>query len=235
LRRGAENEPRVVPDLIIPCLRRDRGKDIAGFGRAPPAVLWLVAVKLQNLTTMSLHLAGWEFEGSLPDEKKYVCLAVPHTSNWDGLILVAVLQSLGLEMAWMIKGSWVDGPLGPALRRLGAVAIDRSRKSNVVQQMIAEFQRREHFALGIPPEGTRARAEYWKSGFYHIARGAQVPVVPGYIDYERKRAGLGPAIRLTGDVRADMDRIRAFYAGKKPIAFAPESFGPIRLLEESAG
>jgi 1-acyl-sn-glycerol-3-phosphate acyltransferase len=192
-------------------------------------------VKRQDLVATALHLTGWQFEGALPTEKKYVCLAVPHTSNWDGLLLVSVLQSMGIEMEWMIKDSWVKSPLGPALRRLGAVAVDRSRNTNVVQQMIAEFQKRDRFALGIPPEGTRGRAEHWKSGFYHIARGAQVPVVPGYLDFRRRRAGLGPAITLTGDVRADMDRIRAFYEEKKPVAFAPENFGPIRLREESAG
>ena len=108
----------------------------------------------------------------------------------------------------------------------------QGRNTNVVEQMIAEFRRRDRFALGVPPEGTRSRAEHWKSGFYHIAMGAQVPVVPGYLDYGRRRAGLGPAITLTGDVRADMDRIRAFYAEKKPVPFAPGDFGPIRLREE---
>jgi len=112
------------------------------------------------------------------------------------------------------------------------VAINRDRSTNIVQQMIEEFRRRDRFVLGIPPEGTRSRAEHWKSGFYHIALGAQVPVVPGYLDFSRKRAGLGPAIPMTGDVRADMDRIRAFYAEKKPVAFEPASFGPIRLREE---
>lgn len=191
-------------------------------------------VKPINLAATSLRLTGWQFEGPLPTEEKYVCLAVPHTSNWDALLLVTLLQSIGLEMQWMIKDSWVKSPLGPALRRLGAVAINRDRATNIVQQMIEEFRRRDRFVLGIPPEGTRSRAEHWKSGFYHIAVGAQVPVVPGYLDFSRKRAGLGPAIPMTGDVRADMDRIRAFYAEKKPVAFEPASFGPIRLREESA-
>jgi 1-acyl-sn-glycerol-3-phosphate acyltransferase len=189
-------------------------------------------VNLEHLATTSLHLAGWQFESAPPPEKKYVCLMVPHTSNWDGLVLVTLLQSVGLEMRWMIKDSWVKSPIGPVLRRLGAVAVDRDRHHNVVDQMVAEFGRRDRFALGIPPEGTRSRAPHWKSGFYHIALGAQVPVVPGYLDFARRRAGLGAALTLTGDVRADMDRIRAFYAEKSPVAFAPENFGPIRLREE---
>ena len=190
-------------------------------------------MKPNQLAATSLHLAGWRFEGGVPAEKKYVCLAVPHTSNWDGLLLVAMLQSIGLDMQWMIKDAWVKGPLAPVMRRLGAVAINRDRSTNVVDQMVEQFRVRDQFVLGIPPEGTRSRAEHWKSGFYHIARGANVPVVPGYLDFARKRAGLGPAIPMTGDVVADMDKLRAFYAEKKPVAFDPESFGPIRLREEA--
>jgi 1-acyl-sn-glycerol-3-phosphate acyltransferase len=181
----------------------------------------------------SLRLAGWRMEGGLPPEKKYVCLAVPHTSNWDGLLLVALAQSIGMQMEWMIKGEWLKGPMGPLLRSVGAVGIDRSKSNDVVAQMIEEFRRRDEFALVIPPEGTRRRVEHWKSGFYHIAVGAGVPVVPGYLDYGRKRAGLGAAIPMTGDVRADMDRLRAYYAGLTLTAHHPESFGPIRLREEA--
>jgi 1-acyl-sn-glycerol-3-phosphate acyltransferase len=159
---------------------------------------------------------------------------VPHTSNWDGLLLIGLLQSIGLQMEWMIKDTWMKGPLGIALRRAGAVGINRSKHTNVVDQMIEQFKERDAFVLGIPPEGTRSRADAWKSGFYHIARGADVPVVPGYLDFGRKRAGLGAAIPLTGDVRADMDKIRAFYAEKDPKPYDPAKFGPIRLREEGA-
>ncbi len=181
---------------------------------------------------MALKLAGWQFETEKPPEKKYVCLAVPHTSNWDGLLLVTLARTIGLPMAWMIKGSWTRGPLGKVLLATGAIGIDRSKSNNMVDQMIDEFRTRDELALVIPPEATRKRAEHWKSGFYHIARGANVPVVPGYLDYGRKRAGLGPAVMMTGDVRADMDHLRAFYAKHAPTALRPESFGPIRLREE---
>lgn len=180
----------------------------------------------------SLALVGWAYEGDVPPEKKYVALAAPHTSNWDGLLLVGLLQSIGLPMQWMIKSDWTRGPVGPLIRAVGGVGIDRSRARNVVEQMVQRFNESDAFVLGIPPEGTRSRAEYWKSGFYHIALGAKVPVVPGYLDYSRKRGGLGPAITMTGDVRADMDRIRAFYAEKDPKGLDHASFGPIRLREE---
>ena len=179
-----------------------------------------------------LALAGWRFEGEKPPEKKYVALAWPHTSNWDGLLLIALTQSIGLSMSWMIKNDWVKGPMGVVLRGLGAVAIDRKAAHNVVDEMIAAFAREDELVLVIPPEGTRRRAETWKSGFYHIARGANVPVVPGYLDYRRKRAGLGKAIHLTGDVKADMDAIRAFYAEVAASGKVPEHIGPIRLRDE---
>lgn len=182
----------------------------------------------------SLALTGWEYEGPVPAERKFVLLAYPHTSNWDGLLLVTLTRSIGMRIKWLIKDSWVKGPMGPVVRGFGGVGIDRSRASGVVGQMVEELKAKDDLILAIPPEGTRKRAEHWKSGFYFIARGADVPVVPGYLDFGRKRAGLGPAMRMTGDVRADMDRLRAFYAEKNPTPFDPTKLGPIRLREESA-
>jgi 1-acyl-sn-glycerol-3-phosphate acyltransferase len=205
-------------------------------GRMEPGgqVLYDPSMIPPRMTSLSLAAVGWRFDGQPPPEDRYVCLAVPHTSNWDGLLLVAMAHSIGLDMRWMIKDTWFRGPMGPLLRRLGAIAIDRDRARNVVSQMVDEFSRRDRFILVIPPEGTRRRAEYWKSGFYHIARQADVPVVPGYLDYGRKRCGLGSPIHLTGDVPADMDRIRAFYQAGAYTGRIPASMGPIRLREEEA-
>lgn len=191
-------------------------------------------MKKRRLVAAPLRLAGWRFEGEKPPEKKYVALAWPHTSNWDGLLLIALTQSIGLSMSWMIKNDWVKGPMGIALKRLGAVAIDRTGANNVVKDMIDAFERDDELVLVIPPEGTRRRSDTWRSGFYHIARGANVPVVPGYLDYGRKCAGLGPAIHLTGDVKADMDKIRAFYAGVAARGLVPDHVGPIRLRDEDS-
>ncbi len=188
----------------------------------------------ERVASLSLRLAGWRFEGTLPTARKYIVLAVPHTSNWDGLLLVGLAGALRLPIAWMIKAEWVRGPLGGVLRRLGAVAVDRARAADLVDQMIEELRQRDEMVLVIPPEGTRGRAEHWKSGFYRIAVGAGVPVVPGYLDFARKRAGFGPALDMTGDVATDMARIRAFYETQAPTAYSPGDFGPIRLREEAA-
>ena len=124
------------------------------------------------------------------------------------------------------------GPAGVALLAVGAVPIERSRATNMVEQMVEQFRTHEEFVLFIPPEGTRARVDHWKSGFYHIARGANVPVAPAYLDYGRKRAGIGQPIVMTGDVHADMDALRAFYAEKDPKPLVGAKYGPIRLREE---
>jgi len=189
-------------------------------------------MNVQKIARRLLRATGWDFEGPVPAVPKCVAIAVPHTSNWDGVLMLAAAAAVGLDMSFMIKDDWLRGPMGPIMRKLGAVGIDRSKANNVVDGMIAELRHRDRLWLVIPPEGTRSRTEHWKSGFYHIARGANVPVVPGYLDFARKRAGLGDPITLTGDVRADMDKIRAFYAGLAPAGFDPDAFGPIRLREE---
>lgn len=177
-------------------------------------------------------MGGWRFVGEVPKLRKAVYLAVPHTANQDGLLLVLLTKSVEMDIAWMVKDAWGKGLTGPMVRAFGGVPIDRSAPHGMVEQMVAEFERRDDFHLVIPPEGTRKRAECWKSGFYRIALGAKVPVVPGFLDYRNKVGGFGDPITLTGDVRVDMDAIRAFYGDAAPMARYPEKFGPIRLREE---
>ncbi|MBK9034196.1 MAG: lysophospholipid acyltransferase family protein [Myxococcales bacterium] len=189
-------------------------------------------MKAKDIATRLLRLAGWEIEGEVPRVAKCVALGVPHTSNWDGVLMIAMAVAGDIDMSFMIKDDWLRGPLGPLMRRLGAIGIDRTKANNVVQGMIDELRRRDRLWLVIPPEGTRGHTDYWKSGFYHIALGAGVPILPGYMDYKRKRMGIGAPIELTGDIGLDMDRIRAFYAAKAPTGHVPADFGPIRLRDE---
>lgn len=179
-------------------------------------------------------LGGWRFIGGVPEPRRAVCLAVPHTHNMDGLLLVLMAQSVGMPISWMVKDTWSKPPgIGHLVRGLGGVGIDRTRANGVVDSMIDEFGRRDDLHLVIPPEGTRSRTDYWKSGFYRIALGAKVPIVPGFLDYPNRCGGFGDPIEVTGNVGKDMDAIRAFY-GDRATAMAkhPKDFGPMRLRDE---
>lgn len=178
-----------------------------------------------------LWLMGWKLEGAKPPFKKYVILAAPHTSNWDVPLMLSMSYIYGIRVSWIGKHSLFKGPLGPFMRWIGGVPVDRRARHNAVQQMVDEFARRDELCILITPEGTRSRAEYWKSGFYRIAEGADVPIVLGLLDFKRKVGGLFEAVHPSGDIKADMDQIRAFYrdaSGKYPA-----NFGPVRLQEEA--
>jgi 1-acyl-sn-glycerol-3-phosphate acyltransferase len=177
-----------------------------------------------------LRVSGWRIGEPPPDLDRYVLIAAPHTTNWDLVYTLAIGTTLGMRVAWMGKHTLFRGPLGWFLRAMGGLPIDRRSRGDLVQRMAEEFARRETLVLTVPPEGTRSYAKHWKSGFYHIALAAGVPVVLGYLDYAKKQGGFGPAVRLTGDMDADMERIRAFYADKK--GKYPENFGPVRLREQ---
>lgn len=184
----------------------------------------------QFLGRLYLRAAGWKHTGPLPDIDKCVVIAAPHTSNWDGAHMVAITWALGLKMNWMAKHTLFKPPLGWLIKRLGAVPIDRRAPHGLVAQMAQLFDERDRLWLAVPPEGTRSKVDFWKSGFYAIAHEAKVPVLLGFLDFENKIGGVGPAVEITGDPRADMDKIRDFYAGMK--GARPELQGPIRLRAE---
>ena len=177
-----------------------------------------------------LRATGWRPEGAPPDHRRFVLIAAPHTSNWDLAYLLALAEIYDLRISFMMKHSVFRGPLGPLFRALGGIPIRRHLRENLVKQMVEAFAQRDELHLVVPAEATRSRVEVWKSGFYHIAREAQVPIVLGYLDYARRRGGFGPAFLPTGRVREDMDVVREFYADKT--GRHPALFGEIRLREE---
>ena len=154
---------------------------------------------------------GWSEERTIPAERKFVIIAAPHTSNWDFLFFLGVADKLDMPLSFMGKEKLFRWPFGRFMRDLGGISVDRSRSTNMVDQMVAEFKKRDAFMLAIAPEGTRGKVRQWKTGFYHIAMGAGVPLVCGLMDYARKRGGLGPAIWPTGDYEADMAQVSAYY------------------------
>jgi 1-acyl-sn-glycerol-3-phosphate acyltransferase len=158
-----------------------------------------------------LRLGGWRMEGEFPDLPKLVILAAPHSSGWDAVWGLAAKLALGVDVRFMGKAELFTGPLGWLLRALGGIAIDRHAPRGVVGQMNREFEAVDRLWLAIAPEGTRRRVERWRSGFWHIARGAGVPVLCAYFHYPRKVVGIGALFELTDDLDADMARIREFY------------------------
>jgi 1-acyl-sn-glycerol-3-phosphate acyltransferase len=185
-----------------------------------------------RLGALYVRLWGWRVEGGLPAGGKAVVIAAPHTSNWDLPMMLALAWVLGIRPRWLGKEELFRGPLGWLLRRLGGVPVARGRRTNLVRQAVDLFGTADRLVLVVPPSGTRSRATHWKSGFYHIARGAGVPIVLGFLDYGRKVGGLGPALVPSADLRADMNVMRAFYAGVT--AKYPAQVTPVRLREEES-
>ena len=175
----------------------------------------LLNTLLHWLARLLLKIFGWRKEGDIPDVRKCVMIAAPHTSNWDLPVTLALSFAFRAKISWMGKDALFRPPFGGLFRWLGGIPIDRSRSRNVVQQCVDLFREREELILMVPPEGTRARVRYWKTGFYYIAHGAGVPIVLGFIDWGRKAGGIGPVVIPTGDIEHDMVRIRGFYAGMR--------------------
>lgn len=159
---------------------------------------------------------GWRAHGVIPEPRKFVLIAAPHTSNWDFIYFLGLTDELGIKPHFMAKTSLFRWPFTNFMLDMGGVPVDRSSNKNYVQQMIDEFHRRKEFMLTIAPEGTRGTVKAWKTGFYHIAMGAGVPLVVGMMDYNTRTGGLGPAIWPTGDYAADMKKVAEIYATVTP-------------------
>lgn len=180
---------------------------------------------LRKLARLILRLGGWTPVGGLPDSPKAVVIAAPHTSNWDGFWALTYKVAVGLDVRFLAKKSLFWFPLGNLLRWLGAIELDRGRAVNAVQAAIDEFDRNESFYIALAPEGTRGLTPGWKTGFYRIARGANVPVWLGFLDFRNKRIGIGAQIALSGDVDADLAVMREYYSGI--VGRWPEQTSPI--------
>jgi 1-acyl-sn-glycerol-3-phosphate acyltransferase len=176
---------------------------------------------------------GWQIEGQAPQVPKGIVIAAPHTSNWDLPHMLAASFVFRLRLSWLGKHTLFRGPFGRLFRALGGLPIDRRSPHGAVKGVADLFTGVDKLMIAVPPSGTRSKRDYWKSGFYWIAHTAEVPVIFGYLDYGRRRAGLGTLMMPTGDVRADMDVIRAFYADKR--GKNPVSESRMMLKEEEEG
>jgi 1-acyl-sn-glycerol-3-phosphate acyltransferase len=159
-----------------------------------------------------LQLGGWRMVGAFPDLPKAVLIGAPHSSNWDGIWGFAVKLAMGLDIRIIGKHQLFWWPLGPILRRIGVIAVNRTATQGLVDQLVQRFEQQDSFWLGIAPEGTRKQVAHWKPGFWKIAKAAGVPVVPAYFHYPEKIIGIGEPFLLGDDMDADIARIRAWYA-----------------------
>lgn len=166
------------------------------------------------LATATLRYKSWRLDVNMPVEPKFVLVGAPHTSGMDLFYALLLAHGTGIKMHWIGKDSLFRWPLGGPMRWLGGIPVQRHSSQNFVQQVVDIFNRQERLVIAIAPEGTRGRADYWKTGFYYIAQGAGVPIALGFVDYKDKVVGIGPTIYPSGDIQADFVQIKAFYAGK---------------------
>src|SRR6185436_6738571 len=174
-----------------------------------------------------LRMVGWRVTLATPVPKKSVVVFYPHTSNWDFPVGLLAKWVLGIDFRWVGKDTMFASPLGPLFRRWGGIPVNRRESSGFVAQMHAALEAHDDFRLAIAPEGTRASVPRWRSGFWHLARAAKVPIGLAYIDYAHREIGVGAWLETTGDADADVARMAAFYA--RFTAKRPENAGPVRL------
>jgi 1-acyl-sn-glycerol-3-phosphate acyltransferase len=182
---------------------------------------------LQAIAQGIVRLMGWRVVGEKPPPPRSVIIGAPHTSNFDGVMLIFAAIILRVNLRWLVKHSLYNTPFRPILKWSGAIPIDRSGGQNVVEQAAQILRSSEDIHLALAPEGTRKRTNGWKSGFYYIALRAKAPIYFGFIDYKLRECGIGGHMEPTGDIEADMQVIKAFYETKTPRF--PENYGEIKL------
>lgn len=159
-----------------------------------------------------LSLLGWRIDGVIPPVKKAVIIAAPHTSNWDFVVGIAAKFALRLDASWLGKDSLFRWPFGLVFRRWGGIPVDRGTPQAMVSQVVARFGQRENFVVGLAPEGTRKAPGNWRSGFWYIAKGAGVPIMPVAFDYPSKSIRVGELFWVGENVEADMAKLKAWYS-----------------------
>ena len=184
--------------------------------------LWQRAAKL------TLNLFGWNLVSELPPVQKYILIGAHHTSNWDLPLALLMMAGLGLRLRWIGKDSLFKGPQGVVMRWLGGIPVERGAKKNFVGQIVDLYQERKEMVITIAPEGTRSPIDHWKTGFYHIAEGAKVPVAMGFLDYSTKTCGVGGYFYPSGDMNDDLPVLQDFYLDK--FGKYPQKQGSVRFL-----
>jgi len=180
---------------------------------------------LQWIGGMVLKCMGWKIQGSFPKSPKAVLIAAPHTSNWDFIVAVAAKFYLELSVHWLGKHTLFRKPFDFFFRWLGGIPVQRNASHGMVKQILDALKQDDQFLLALSPEGTRKKVERWKTGFYQIARAAEVPIIPVAFDYGKKIIQIGDAVYPSGSMETDFEKLKTFYAdaeGKHPENFNKE-------------
>lgn len=186
---------------------------------------------MRSISQFILKLIGWKVEDQTPQAQRYVLIAYPHTSNWDFIMGMLGKWALNMPLNWVAKHSMFWGPFRPLFIAIGGVPLNREKSVGFIQKNIELFEQREEFVLGLMPEGTRSKTDHLKTGFYHIALGANVPLALGYLDYKNKSIGVGKVMNLSGDIEADFEEIKAFYQDKT--GYRPDNASDLRIHADS--
>lgn len=185
---------------------------------------------LAELTGKTIHaVLGWKIEGDIPDIPKFVGVFAFHTSNWDFIIMLATAFALRIRPNFIAKESLFVAPIGWLMRALGGIPVDRSKRTKMVELTAEQIRNRAQIVLGVAPEGTRSKSDYWKSGFYHIARLGDAPIILTAADYASKTVFISEPFMPSGHLDADLKIIQAFYAGIT--AKFPEEIGEIKFRD----
>lgn len=180
--------------------------------RLPPAIPRRGGFISRTFGRIALRLMGWHIQGEFPDVPRVMAIVAPHTTNWDFIVGVAAKFGLGLDVSWLGKHTLFKPPMGPLFRWLGGIPVDRTASHDVVTQTIQAFNEHERLVIVITPEGTRKKVERWRTGFYHIAFGAHVPILAIVFDWKRRIIHIGPTFTPTGDVSRDLPEIQSLFA-----------------------
>lgn len=176
-----------------------------------------------------LKMTGWRLVGTVPAQG--ILVGAPHTSNWDWIATMLLAWSNRVQPKVLIKHSFFKGPFGPLLRATGGIPLDRANPGETIRALLSDAEGHDSFLLAIAAEGTRGKGDFWKAGFYRISQQTGLPITLGFIDGPTKTIGVGPTFSPSGDLVADMEFVRAFYADKQGIR--PENRTEPRLREES--
>lgn len=178
---------------------------------------------MRTLSKLYYWFSGWKLEGQLdPEIKKCIMVGAPHTSNFDFGYSRAALYMMNRPVKYLIKQELMKFPLGLFFKATGGISVKRDKSENLVTHMVELLNNSEELVILLSPEGSRKLKEKWKTGFYHAAMQAKVPIVLSSLDYKKKIAHVGLAFHPSGDYHGDMQQVIEYYKNITPRF--PENF-----------